>query len=110
MAGVGGRKIHPSVPARKRSGSPGAATADSGNSMLPAQVTLPATTTAPPANFRSSRRLKGCFKIIPVSPLGSFVALFDEWFMGSPEHRMHPRPGYCLLYTSPSPRDGLLSR
>ena len=23
---------------------------------------------------------------------------------------LQPRPGFCLLYTSPSPRDGLLSR
>ena len=45
---------------------------------------------------------------VDVSPKGDppgFVQIIDDTTIAIPE-----RPGNCLLYTSPSPRDGLLSR
>ena len=45
-----------------------------------------------------------------VDPGGCFVEYFEAAKYKTEVERVMVKPGSCLLYTSPSPRDGLLSR
>ena len=56
------------------------------------------------ANAAGGRKLKLINKVINLLEKNHIVDLFKT------ESEDHARNVFCLLYTSPSPRDGLLSR
>src|SRR5665647_1157931 len=43
-------------------------------------------------------------------PLGVRLKDGEDWYLNVHALEVMKQPGFCLLYTSPSPRDGLLSR
>ena len=52
-----------------------------------------------------SMRIQSAKWYIPRAPYKASMGQGHTWFSGSPDKGWN-----CLLYTSPSPRDGLLSR